>query len=105
MPIVGPTTDHTAIRRWADSNHAVPIEVLPHEVDSEPALLRFMIAEQAKDHSDVRLIAWEDFFVKFDCLGLSFVYDDDSTGYNELLQVEERSPYNQSGQDAASSEN
>ena len=93
MPVIGPVTDHAEIRRWANTNNAVPTEVLPHEIDSEPALIRLMLAEQAKDRSDVRLIDWEEFFLKFDSLGLSFVYDDDSTGYNEILQIEELSPY------------
>ena len=101
MAIVGPVTDHAEIRRWADANHAVPTEVLPHEVDSEPAIIRLMIAEQAKDPKDVRLIEWEEFFLKFDSLGLSLVYDDDSTGYNEILQTEEKSAYRSSERNAA----
>ena len=102
MPIIGPTTNHSEIRRWAETHDAIPTEVLPHDVDSEPALIRFMLAEQAKDHSDMRLIAWEEFFLKFDSLGLSFVYDDGSTGYNEILQVEELSPYRKADRNAAS---
>jgi hypothetical protein len=93
MSIIGPTTDHAEIRRWAESKGAVPTEVLPHVLDSEPALLRIMFAEQARDLADVRIIAWEEFFVKFDGLGLTFVYDDDRGGYNEILQNEEKSPY------------
>jgi hypothetical protein len=93
MAITGPTTDHTEIRRWAEFNGAVPTEVLPHILDSEPARLRMMLAEQALDHENVRIIAWEDFFVKFDGLGLTFVYDNDRAGYNEILQNEEKSPY------------
>jgi len=102
MPIIGPTTDHSEIRRWANSNHAVPTEVLPHDIDSAPALLRFMLAEQTKDRRDVRLISWEEFFLKFDSLGLALVYDDDSSGYNEILQIEERAPHSKSTRDAAS---
>ena len=33
---------------------------------------------------------------KFDALGLTFVYDNGATGYNEILQVEEKSPYRHS---------
>lgn len=95
MAIAGPTTDHKEIKRWAESKNAVPVETLPHVVDSEPASLRFMLLAQVPDHSDVRRISWEEFFVKFDNLGLTFVYDDDSTGYNEILQVEEKSPHRQ----------
>ncbi len=48
-----------------------------------------MIAEQAEDRSGVLRISWEEFFFKFDALGLTFVYGDDATGYNQILQMEE----------------
>jgi hypothetical protein len=92
MAISGPTTDHQEIRRWAKSKGAVPVEVLPSGIDSEPALLRLMLKEQTKDRQ-VRVIGWDDFFAKFDALGLAVVYDDGSTGYNEILQRDEESPY------------
>ena len=89
MAIVGPTTYHPEIRRWAESQDAVPVEVLPGFVNGEPALLRLMRLAQVTDRANVRVVSWEDFFAKFDALRLSFVYDDDSTGYNEILQREE----------------
>lgn len=92
MPISEPTTDHSEIRHWALKHKAVPVEVLPDHVDSEPATLRFLLPEQSR-HLGFSQISWEEFFVKFDELGLTFVYDKDSTGYNEILQVESRSPY------------
>ena len=88
-----PTTDHQEILDWATRNNAVPTEKLPQIVDGEPGVLRFMIREQAEDHKDIRLISWEEFFLKFDALGLSFVYDKGTSGDNEILQIEERSPY------------
>ena len=92
MPIKGPTTDPIEIKAWAKQNRAVPVEVLPSGVDASPAVLRIMLASQVSDRREVREIGWEDFFAKFDALGLAFVYDSDD-GYNELLQQEERSPY------------
>ena len=91
--MLGPTSDHKIIRFWADSNHAVPAEILPYEVDGVPAILRLMLAEQVRDHADIRMISWEEFFLKFDSLGLAFVYDEDPTGNHEILQIEENSPY------------
>lgn len=88
-----PTSDHEEIRSWARRNNAVPCEVLPHIVDGEPAVLRFLFEEQARARNDVRLISWEDFFVKFDALGLTFVYDEAVPGHNEILQIEEKSAY------------
>jgi hypothetical protein len=62
-------------------------------VDGEPALLRLMLKEQAGDRSNVLVIGWEELFSKFDALGLAFVYDNGSAGYNEILQREEHSAY------------
>lgn len=93
MAIIGPTTNHKEIHRWAESQSAVPAEVLPHIVDSEPALLRFMLKAQIRDHLNIREISWEEFFAKFDALGLTFVYDNELTGYNEILQREDESAY------------
>ncbi len=105
VPIKGPTTDRVEIREWADAHRAVPTEVLPHLVDSEPALLRLMLAEQVQDHANARVISWDEFFIKFDGLGLTFVYDADSTGYNEILQIEAKSPYLNPAYRLASTEN
>ena len=93
MPITGPTTDHYEIRLWADGNRMVPIERLPQLVDHEPATLCLLALDAAKSRQDLRRLTWEEFFAKFDELGLAFVYDADSTGYSELLQREEASPY------------
>ena len=93
MAKAGPTTDHEVIRSWAIANNAVPAEVLPHVLDHEPATLRICTPEMVSSREDMRVITWEDFFIKFDLLGLAFVYDEDSTGYNELLQIDEKSPY------------
>jgi hypothetical protein len=91
MPMIGPTSNHKEIRVWADRNSAIPAEVLPHHIDGEPALLRLMLAAQVEDHADLRAISWEEFFLKFDSLGLALVYDDQASGYNEILQIEESS--------------
>ena len=74
-------------------NGAMPIEILPQTLDSEPVQLRIILKAASLSHPERRKISWEDFFARFDELGLAFVYDDDSTGYNELLQIEAKSPY------------
>jgi len=93
MPASGPTSDHKEIRSWANLHHAIPAELLPHNVDGEPALLRLLFAEQVREHKDIRVLSWDEFFIKFDGLGLAFVYDDEKSGYYEILEVEEKSPY------------
>jgi hypothetical protein len=96
MPIVGPTTDHDEIKHWAEKHRAVPAEILPPHLNHEPAVLRMMLPQIAADHKDIRVLAWDEFFAKFDLLGLSFVYANDHSGYNEILQIDGRNPYRNS---------
>ncbi len=93
MAVRGPTNNHDEICLWAERQGAVPVELLPHIVDSEPALLRFMLAAQTSDRSDIRVLPWEEFFLKFDSLELTFVYDNDDGPYYEILKAEELSEY------------
>jgi hypothetical protein len=93
MAISEPTSNHEEIRRWAEANQFSPAEQLPVRVDGEPAELRLLSEPQINARQDKRLISWEEFFAKFDEQGLAFVYDQDSAGYNEILQIEQRSPY------------
>ena len=93
MATTGPTTDHEEIRGWAEQHQIVPVELFPHIVDHEPASLRLIFGRMAKDRKDLRPITWEEFFTRFDALGLTFIYDNDSTGQNEILQIENKSPY------------
>ena len=93
MPISKPTTDHDEIRHWATGHRLVPTEELPALVDHEPPQLRLITAEAAAKNEKMRALSWEEFFARFDLLGLALVYDEDSTGFNELLQNEDCSPY------------
>ncbi len=101
MPIAGPTTDHAEIRHWAESKDAVPTEILPEHLNHEPTQLRILMPQLAAERKDVRVLTWEEFFTKFDLLGLTFVYDNDSSGYNELLQIDAKNPYRSSSQTLA----
>jgi hypothetical protein len=96
MPIAGPTTDHNEIQRWAAKHKAVPAEILPQNLDHEPLVLRIILPQMADDRKDIRVLTWDEFFAKFDVLGLTFVYDDNNSGYNELLQIDGRNPYRSS---------
>jgi hypothetical protein len=93
MPLTGPTIDHHEIRSWAEEHRILPIESLPHVVDHEPSQLQLVFAKAIAGRPDWRLLSWEEFFCRFDLLGLAFVYDDAHSGYNELLQREEKSPH------------
>ena len=93
MATTGPTTNHEEIRGWAEQNQIVPVELFPHIVDHEPASLRLIFGHSATARPDLRRISCEEFFTRFDALGLTFVYENDSTGQNEILQIENKSPY------------
>ena len=93
MATAGPTTNHDEIRGWAEQHQIVPVELFPHMVDHEPSSLRLLPRRAAKERKDLLPLSWDDFFTRFDALGLTFVYDDDSTGANELLQIESKSAY------------
>jgi hypothetical protein len=86
MALMGPTHDHGEIRAWASRHEVLPTELLPHHVNGEPVLLQLTLASAMTGRLDLRVISWEDFFARFDLLGLTVVYDDDGHGYNELLQ-------------------
>ena len=89
--MIGPTTDHAEIRRWADAQRAVPMEIQQNVFDSEPARLHFVFGRPGVDRKDLKAISWEHFFAVFDLLGLALVYDE--TPQFEFLQVDERSTY------------
>jgi hypothetical protein len=95
MSMSDPTTDHTTIRTWACLQGMVPVEQLPSHIDGEPGLLRLVHSNHAENEQRFRKISWEEFFLKFDNLGLVLVYDqsEDSTGDNEILQPGATYPY------------
>ena len=86
-----PTTDHKAIRCWADARGAVPAEVSPRKFDGEPAILRFLFKNASSLPQEMKEISWDHFFALFDLMGLSFAGDGDNE--YELLQIEAKSVY------------
>lgn len=82
-----PTKDHDIIQMWAERYNAVPAERLPTRVDSEPAILTFLVGKDSAE-PQVVAISWETFFAKFDLLDLSFAYDDDGSSQFGLVRVE-----------------
>jgi hypothetical protein len=105
MAVVGPTTNHKDIVRWAESQNAHPAEVVPYKFDGEPAVLRFLFGDKFEPEPDLKVISWEQFFALFDTMGLTFVYeteaDEGPTGHYQLLQIEEKSPYRFEGKPVA----
>ncbi len=71
-----PTKDHDSIRLWATKYDAVPAEIQILKFDGEPSLLYFLFGKAREGTPDLRPITWDDFFARFDLLGLSMVFDD-----------------------------
>ena len=70
----GPSTDHDVIRRWAERHSASPAEIKPRKFDGEAAVLWFLFKSGGTE--DICSITWEDFFARFDLLGLKLLFDD-----------------------------
>ena len=87
----GPTTNHLEIRSWAQARNALPAEVLPRKFDGEPAILCFVFEHLPVQAEMFEQISWDNFFALFDLMGLSLVYDGESS--YELLQIEAKSVY------------
>ncbi len=86
--IVGPTSDHAEIRRWAEIFHATPAEVRPFVFDSMPSVMRFLSGEAgATGTAELRPITWNSFLARFDLLRLVMLYDDEEPTFT-ILQDE-----------------
>jgi hypothetical protein len=92
MAIKGPTKDHAEIRGWAKTHGIVPATIEPNRIDSEPACMTLLHKMTVDETSFAKEMAWEEFFMRMDLLGLAVVYDD-STVFNEILQVDDSNPH------------
>lgn len=78
-----PTRDHSKIREWAATYGAGFAEIERLKFDGEPTILYFLFGDLAKNGTaEIRPISWEDFFARFDLLGLSMAYDDRSPQFS-----------------------
>ncbi|HYN21077.1 MAG TPA: hypothetical protein VE078_08965 [Thermoanaerobaculia bacterium] len=70
------TTDHEAIRRWAEERGGRPALAL--EQQDQPLGLRIEFPEDREGADELlRLISWDEFFQKFDEDNLVFLYRDE----------------------------
>jgi hypothetical protein len=93
MAIKGPTKSHDEIRRWADSHGIVPANIEPNRIDAEAACMSLLHKMTVEETAFVKEMPWEEFFKRLDLLGLAVVYDD-STVFNEILQIDDANPQN-----------
>lgn len=70
------TTDHEAIRRWAEERDGKPAAVRATESRDDPGILRIDFpggaGEESLDH-----ISWDEWFAKFDEKNLEFLYQEE----------------------------
>ena len=86
-----PTRDHKSIRSWADRHGAAPAEVMVHVFDSEPTMLYFLFGDARAGTPELRPISWEDFFARFDLLGLALAYDEETQRF-DLVRLDKSHP-------------
>ncbi len=72
-----PTSDRKTIEFWAKTHGAHPAERLPEHVDGVEPVLCFIFHRSSKEQGRVIPISWDEFFSRFDLLGLSFIGDMD----------------------------
>ena len=85
------TTDHEAIRRWAEARGGRPAVVRSTHGKGGAGIIRleFPNAPNAKDEA-LEPISWEDFFEKFDEAELALLYQEETAGgersnFNKLV--------------------
>lgn len=77
------TTNHDEIRRWAEKYDAEPEVIDNPEIANDPVGLRLNFPGDDEDvllgdAAPTQPVSWEEFFAKFDELGLAFIYDDET---------------------------
>jgi hypothetical protein len=68
------TTDHKAIRKWAEARGGKPARVKGTGDSRDPGLLRLDFGEPEEG---LEPITWEEFFDKFEDSNLALLYEDE----------------------------
>ena len=69
------TTDHDEIRRWVEEHGGTPASVKGTDADGEAGVLRIDFPAGTGE-DQLEHISWDDWFQKFDDVGLSFLYQE-----------------------------
>jgi hypothetical protein len=81
------TTEHEAIRRWAEERHGTPAKV--KGTNGDPAVLRIAFADH-DGREELVTISWEEWFRVFDEHELAFLHQEQTAAgkpsrYNRLV--------------------
>ena len=79
------TTDHDAIRKWAESKGGKPAAVDRTHTEEDVGLIRIMFPDAPNSHHENLVeITWEEFFKEFDERNLALIIDEKSL-FNKLI--------------------
>ena len=73
------TTDHNAIRKWAESHGGKPAAVERTHKGGDVGIVRIMFPEAPQsEHDQLVEISWDEFFREFENRKLALLYEPDS---------------------------
>lgn len=82
------TTDHKAIRKWAESKGGKPAAVRRTHEKGDTGIIRIEFPDNKNSHHEnLEEISWDEFFEQFDKRELAFVYDEHNL-FNKLVSRE-----------------
>ncbi len=83
-----PTTDHDAIRQWADKHGAVPAAVESTHSEDDVGLIRIMHPDAPNSHhGNLVEISWDEFFEEFEAKSLAMIIDPNSN-FSKIIKRE-----------------
>lgn len=68
------TTDHQAIKQWAEARNGVPAVIKETRDATDKGILRIHFPDQSDDNGRFSEISWNHFFQDFDRLELAFLH-------------------------------
>lgn len=79
------TTDHTAIRTWAESKGGKPAAVDRTHHGDDVGIIRIMFPHNKQsEHASLVEITWDEFFDQFEESNLALLYEEDSL-FNKIV--------------------
>jgi hypothetical protein len=79
------TTDHEAIRKWAESKGGKPAAVDRTHQGGDVGIIRIMFPQaQQSEHESLVEITWDEFFEEFEKRNLALLHDPDGM-FNKIV--------------------
>lgn len=79
------TTDHEAIRKWAESKGGKPAAVKRTHQGGDVGIIRIMFPDNPQsEHDALTEISWDEFFREFEQRKLALLYEKDSL-FNKII--------------------